>query len=194
MKYPIRHFLFNTLHTLSSLVYQDARAADKMIRQLSDLLRMAMANADVQEVTLREELDFLDIYLEIMATRYRDRFEVHRDIASETLDALMPNLILQLLVENAIKHGIEKTAGKGTIHICTKKDGQKLVVEISDNGPGLAGSLEQAMQKGMGLRNTVTRLQQLYGENQHLRFESLPENGLKISLAVPFHTQQNQAV
>lgn len=188
------HFLFNTLHTLSSLVYQDARAADKMIRQLSDLLRMAMANADVQEVTLREELDFLDIYLEIMATRYRDRFEVHRDIASETLDALMPNLILQLLVENAIKHGIEKTAGKGTIHICTKKDGQKLVVEISDNGPGLAGSLEQAMQKGMGLRNTVTRMQQLYGENQHLRFESLPENGLKISLAVPFHTQQNQAV
>lgn len=127
-------------------MYQDARAADKMIRQLSDLLRMAMANADVQEVTLREELDFLDIYLEIMATRYRDRFEVHRDIASETLDALMPNLILQLLVENAIKHGIEKRRARA-LSIFAPKRWAKLVVEISDNGPGLAGSLEQAMQK-----------------------------------------------
>lgn len=180
------HFLFNTLNTISSLVYQDARAADKMIRQLSDLLRMTLTNANVQEVTLREELDFLDTYLEIMQTRYRKRLHVSQEIADEALNALAPNLAIQLLVENAIKHSVEKTAGEGHIRICAKKIDKKVQIKIIDNGPGLQESVEEAMQKGMGLRNTVKRLQQLYGERYRLEFENLDEGGLKVVLEVPF--------
>jgi two-component system, LytTR family, sensor kinase len=131
------HFLFNTLHAISSLMRKDVEAADSMISRLSDLLRLTLENTGVQEVTLRQELEFLERYLEIEQTRFRDRLQVRMEIEPETFDAQVPNLILQPLVENAIRHGIAPRSAPGMIEICAARDRETLHLLVRDNGPGL---------------------------------------------------------
>jgi two-component sensor histidine kinase len=169
------HFLFNTLNAISSLVERDPRGVRRMIARLSDLLRYSLAGADDPEIPLRQELDLLGRYLDIMQVRFQGRLEVEMRVDGAALDALVPNLILQPLVENAIKHGVEKLTGPGAIAIEAEATGDALVLRVRDNGPDASGVSVAAARSGVGLRNTVARLEQLYGPGQ--RFTLRPAEG-----------------
>jgi signal transduction histidine kinase len=186
------HFLFNTLHSISSLMHKDVEAADRMIMRLGDLLRAALEGSDTQEVTLRQELDFLKRYLEIEQTRFGERLSVKMDIAPETLDVQVPNLILQPLVENAIRHGIEPRSRPGCIELRAHLKQGELALEVCDNGVGLPD--DQSVDEGVGLSNTRARLHELYGEGGY-RFELRrgPSGGLSVCLAIPFKSQDDVA-
>ena len=182
------HFLFNTLHSISALMHRDVEAADRMIAQLSDLLRAALAKAETQEVPLREELAFLERYLQIEKTRFGERLTVALDIAPETLAARVPNLILQPLVENAIKHGIEPRARPGRIEIrAARRDGQ-LALEVADNGNGLPPGGPK--REGVGLSNTRARLRELYGAGHTFEMGNGPAGGLRIQVTLPWRTEE----
>jgi sensor histidine kinase YesM len=180
------HFLFNTLHAISALIHKDAEAADQMIARLADLLRLALENAGVQEVPLKKELEFLERYLAIEQTRFRDRLAVRMNIAPETLDAFVPNLILQPLVENAIRHGLAPRAAAGTIVISAWRENGQLLLQVQDNGPGLAIDQQQAFQHGVGLANTKARLQQLYGSSCRFALQNGDSGGLIVTVEIPF--------
>jgi sensor histidine kinase YesM len=180
------HFLFNTLHAISSLMHRDIDAADRMIVRLSDLLRSALENVGIQEVQLREELAFLDSYLEIEQTRFGDRLTLRREIDPETLDALVPNLVLQPLMENAIRHGIEPRAQPGLIGLRARRENGMLHLQVFDNGNGIAAP--QTFEEGIGLSNTRARLQQLYGNAQRLELANSPQGGLVVSVRIPWRT------
>jgi two-component system, LytTR family, sensor kinase len=177
------HFLFNTLHAISSLMHKDVDAADTMLVRLSELLRHALEATNTQEVSLREELDFLRRYLEIEQTRFGKRLKIEMTIALETLDALVPNLILQPSLENAIIHGIEPNAREGRIELNSRRDGDQLHLEVRDNGSGLR---EEQIEEGVGLSNTRARLQQLYGERQQFSIANGAEGGAVVTMIIPF--------
>lgn len=179
------HFLFNTLHTISALMHRDINAADDMIAKLSDLLRISLHNVGVQEVTLKQELDFLAKYLEIEQTRFRDRLTVVFDVQPDTLDALVPNLVLQPLVENSIKHGIGPRPTPGQIEIRSKRLGSMLELEVKDNGVGLSAARLTDFNRGIGLGNTRSRLQHLYGSSHRFEFRQPPGGGLSVLIAIP---------
>jgi signal transduction histidine kinase len=179
------HFLFNTLNTISALMHRDVNAADNMIARLSDLLRISLRNVAVQEVPLNQELDFLSKYLEIEQTRFRDRLTVVFDVQPETLDAMVPNLVLQPLVENAIKHGIGPRAAPGQIAISSRRLGSMLELEIRDNGVGLSAARLTDFNRGIGLGNTRSRLQHLYGSSHRFEFRQPPGGGLSVLIAIP---------
>ena len=179
------HFLFNTLNTISALMHRDINAADDMIAKLSDLLRISLRNVGVQEVTLKQELDFLSKYLEIEQTRFRDRLTVVFDVQPDTLDALVPNLVLQPLVENSIKHGIGPRPTPGQIEIRTRRLGSMLELEIKDNGVGLSAARLTDFNRGIGLGNTRSRLQHLYGSSHRFEFRQPPGGGLSVQIAIP---------
>jgi signal transduction histidine kinase len=180
------HFLFNTLNTISALMHRDVDAADNMIARLSDLLRLSLQNLGVQETTLKEELDFLSKYLEIEQTRFRDRLTVVFDVQPDTLDALVPNLILQPLVENSIKHGIGPKPSPGRIEIRARRTGSMLEIEVRDNGVGLSASrLRDFNSGGVGLSNTRSRLQHLYGAAHRFEFRQPAGGGLQVLMHIP---------
>ena len=181
------HFLFNTLHAISTLMNRDVAAARSMIVRLSDLLRLAMQSVAVQQVTLKRELEFVDNYLEIEKIRFQDRLTVQLDIAAETLDALVPNLLLQPLVENAVRYGVAMQPGRGWVRIASRREKTKLVIEIDDSGPGISDQLFP-QKEGVGLSNTRSRLTRLYGESQKLELVNQPERGLRVSVVIPFET------
>jgi len=185
------HFLFNTLHSISALMHQDVEAADGMITRLSDLLRTALDSSDTQEVTLRQELEFLQRYLEIEQTRFGSRLTVKTDIAPDTLDAQVPNLILQPLVENAIRHGIEPHAKSGCIELRAQREAGALTLEVGDNGDGLRK--DGPAEEGVGLSNTRARLQALYGEAHGFKLCDAPGGGLLVRLIIPFRTENPRA-
>jgi sensor histidine kinase YesM len=179
------HFLFNTLNTISALMHRDINAADDMIAKLSDLLRISLHNVGVQEVTLKQELDFLSKYLEIEQTRFRDRLTVVFDVQPDTLDALVPNLVLQPLVENSIKHGIGPRPTPGRIEIRSRRLGSMLELEVKDNGVGLSAARLTDFNRGIGLGNTRSRLQHLYGSSHRFEFRQPPGGGLSVLIAIP---------
>ena len=185
------HFLFNTLHAISSLMHKDVEAADRMIARLSELLRAALESTDTQEVTLQEELDFLGRYLEIEQTRFGNRLTVRMAIAPETRCAQVPNLVLQPLVENAIRHGIEPHAKPGEIELRARRDDGRLVLQVQDNGAGLPA--HRPPEEGVGLSNTRARLQQLYGHAHQLEFSNVPEGGLLVSVTIPWRLAEEGA-
>ncbi|MEO6211891.1 MAG: histidine kinase [Gemmatimonadaceae bacterium] len=154
------HFLFNTLNAVSSLVERDPRGVRRMITRLSELLRFSMEDAREPEITLRRELDLLDRYLDIMQVRFPG-LNVLRIVDDGALDVMVPSMILQPLVENAIRHGVEQMTDGGRIEIETLLEGKALVMRISDNGPGVGDAA--SAESGLGLRNTRARLEQLYG-------------------------------
>jgi signal transduction histidine kinase len=180
------HFLFNTLNAISALMHRDVDAADNMIAKLSDLLRLSLQTVGVQETTLKEELDFLSKYLEIEQTRFRDRLTVVFDVQPDTLDALVPNLILQPLVENSIKHGIGPRPSPGRIEIRARRAGSMLELEVRDNGLGLsAARLHDFNNGGVGLTNTRSRLQHLYGNAHRFEFQQPDGGGLQVLMSIP---------
>jgi signal transduction histidine kinase len=166
------HFLFNTLHAISALMHRDVAAAERMLVGLSDLLRSTIDLDGAQETSLREEVDFVSRYLEIMKMRFPDRLEVRMEIDAGSLDARVPAMVLQPLVENAIRHGVAPRASGGRIVIRAGVAGGMLQLEVADDGPGLAGSAAEALARGMGLANTRERLRQLYGERHRFEIES----------------------
>lgn len=180
------HFLFNTLHAISSLMHQNVEAADRMIVRLSDLLRYALESTDAQEVPLRQELDFLRRYLEIEQTRFGNRLQVKMNVPSETLETLVPNLLLQPLVENAIQHGIEPHARQGEIELSARRDGDQLILRVTDNGTGLPRN--GIVVDGVGLSNTRARLLQLYGPRHEMKLSNRDEGGFAVTVTVPWRT------
>jgi two-component system, LytTR family, sensor kinase len=179
------HFLFNTLHAISTLVHSNPDAADRMISRLSDLLRLTFDRSGEAGVSLQEELEFLQKYLEIEQTRFQDRLTVRFNIDPETLDAEVPRMILQPLVENAIKHGVSPRAGQGIIEISTERRNGSLSIEVADNGVGLSDGARARLHSGVGLSNTRDRLACLYGDGHSLEFSDGAE-GLAVRMEIPF--------
>lgn len=179
------HFLFNTLHAISTLVHTNPDAADRTISRLSDLLRITFDRSGAARISLQEELEFLQKYLEIEQMRFQDRLTVVYDVDPDTLDAEVPTLILQPLVENAIKHGVSPRSGSGTIRITSRRAGDSLCLEVRDNGVGLTSGVRAS--EGVGLANTRERLGCMYGDAQSLEFSSENADGLAVRVRIPFH-------
>ena len=183
------HFLFNTLNTISVLMQDDVRAANKMLIRLSELLRVALKSEKAQEVSLRQELEFLRGYLEIEQTRFHDRLRIDFDVDAETLDSLVPNLILQPLVENAIKHGIAPRAEAGTVCVQARRQNGHVELSVRDDGSGLSESKNQT--GGIGLSNTRARLEKLYGDAHSFEIISPQAGGLEVKVTIPFRSAAN---
>lgn len=178
------HFLFNTLNAIATLVHRDAHAADEMIANLSELLRGALDTV-AQEIPLRQELDFLARYLDIQQVRFGDRLRVEQEIDAAALDGLVPTLILQPLVENAIRHGIEPHPRPGVVSLHAKHDAGKLRLTVRDTGGGPASHNQSP---GIGLANTQSRLHALHGDRARLTFSSDAEGRFAVQLEIPFRT------
>lgn len=204
------HFLFNTLHSISTHLERDPRAVRRMIARLSELLRYSLEMNDVKQVPLKQELRFIEGYLEIQTIRFPDTLQVSYDVEPGTRDALVPNLILQPLVENAVKHGVGGLVGVGEIVVGARREGHRLLIWVSDNGPGLSGPLGadalsgadgsnepadadvasngSADRQGVGLRNTRERLEGLYGDEFDFQLVTNDPSGLRVEISVPYHT------
>jgi two-component system LytT family sensor kinase len=179
------HFLFNTLHAISTLVHTQPDAADRMISRLSDLLRITFSRSGAACVPLQEELEFLQKYLEIEQTRFQDRLTVEYEIDPDTLDAEVPRLILQPIVENAIKHGVAPRTAPGRITIGSRLEDNQVSLVVRDNGPGLSSSARAGLHDGVGLSNTRDRLECLYGNAQALNLIESGQ-GLSVEMRLPF--------
>jgi len=188
------HFLFNTLHSISSLVLEDPPKANSMIARLGDFLRLTIDNSDQQLVTLKEETEFLRCYLDIEQVRFGDRLTVTFELEPQTLSAQVPHLILQPVVENAIQHAIAPRSTRGHINIEAKRLNSLLRVAISDNGPGISSNANLPWKQGVGLTNVRTRLQQIYGPD--FRFELMNTNGggLTAVMEIPFEREPNPGI
>ena len=182
------HFLFNTLNAISELVHTDPDVAEQMVTNLSDLLRLSLETAGKQEVPLQQELDFLGKYLEIEQTRFHDRLRVRMKIDPKSLDASVPNMILQPLVENAIRHGIGPLACGGQIEIQAVRENGSLRLRVSDDGRGLPHGNVHAIREGVGLSNTRARLNHLYGPAHQFELQSVPDRGLTLSMTIPYRS------
>lgn len=187
------HFLFNTLNSVSSLMLSDVFAANKMISGLAGLLRLGLENTERQEVPLRQEIDFLQRYLDIQKIRFGDRLHLKVELDPATLDADVPSLILQPIVENAVRHAIELRETAGQIELRSLRENGSLILSVSDNGPGLdlvAGNRldgNDDTRNGVGLGNTRERLRTLYGERQRLQLNTNELGGMTATLSIPFH-------
>ena len=181
------HFLFNTLNSIMVLIGKDPGMAEKTIGRLADILRRSLDRGAAQEVTLGEEMEFLERYLDIERVRFGDRLTVERRIAPGVDDALVPTMLLQPLVENSIRHGVSARRGPARIEIGATRENGTLMLHVRDNGVGLKGT--EVVTMGIGLSNTRERLRQLYGDHQQLRLESVPEGGVDVQVVIPYHKQ-----
>jgi len=180
------HFLFNTLNAISALIRESPDEADEMVSRLGDLLRMSLETAGLQEVPFKKELEFLKHYLDIEQTRFQDRLKVEMAIEPETLDGLVPSMILQPLVENSVRHGVAPRPEGGCIKIKAWRDDSLLRLEVEDDGPGLSG--HTPLKERVGLTNTRARVSNLYGEGHGLSLRHAAAGGLVVSLSIPFRT------
>jgi two-component system, LytTR family, sensor kinase len=180
------HFLFNTLNGIASLMHTDVDAADRMLVRLSELLRITMSHTGAPQTTLREEVAFLERYLDIEKIRFRNRLEVVIAVSDDALDAQVPSLILQPMVENAMRHGVEPHSRMGRIELRGARDGGNLVLTVADNGAGIpAGGPKR---EGIGVANTRARLAELYGDQQKFELVNGPEGGLCVRITIPFNS------
>jgi two-component system, LytTR family, sensor kinase len=182
------HFLFNTLNAISALIPAEAKPARRMLARLGDLLRITLEHEETQEVTLREELAFLEPYLEIEQARLEDRLTVVMEIAPETLDARVPHLILQPLVENAIRHGIAPRIGPGRVEISATRgpDDRVLHLAVRDDGPGVDRDDQVRTRRRVGLSNIRSRLDQLYDGEHRFALENHVDGGVIVRISLPF--------
>ena len=185
------HFLFNTLHSISSLVLEDPSKANSMIARLGDFLRLTIENSEQQLVTLKEETEFLRCYLDIEQVRFGDRLTVVFELEPQTLSAQVPHLILQPVVENAIQHAIAPRAARGHINIQANRVNSLLRVAISDNGPGMGSNAISVGKKCVGLTNVRTRLQQIYGPDFRFELTTGRNGGVTVVMEIPFHREPN---
>jgi two-component sensor histidine kinase len=179
------HFLFNTLHSISSLVSTNPRAAQQMICSLGDLLRLSLVREDLPETTLRRELEFLNLYLDIERVRFQDRLLTKIEVAEEVADASVPYLLLQPLVENAIKHGVSRQPGCGQVEISAFRDSDRLCIRVI-NDIGTSYPVPEAERMGIGLDNTRSRLRIIYGSQASLSIQGLPEKRFQVEVWMPF--------
>jgi LytS/YehU family sensor histidine kinase len=189
------HFLFNALNSISTLVHTNPAAADDMIANLSTLLRQSLQHMEEQEIPLRHELDFLRSYLDIEQARYGDRLVCEWDISPDTLTAFLPSLLLQPLVENAIRHGLSPLSRRVQVSVRSWIDGEMLHLQVSDDGAGYDAHTQHASEKSthIGLNNTRARLAALYGNRQTMTVHAISsENGIAdgciVEICLPHHT------
>jgi two-component system, LytTR family, sensor kinase len=178
------HFLFNTLNSISSLMYSDVEAADAMMTRLSELLRLTLNSNGRPETSLRQELEMLNRYIEIERIRFEERLRVSLDVDPAALDAGVPAFSLQPLVENAIRHAIAARATGGSLAISARRDNGSVRIRLHDDGPGLPPG---QLREGVGLANTRARLQQLYGDAHSFVLSSPPGGGFEVTMVLPYH-------
>lgn len=184
------HFLFNTLNTISALVHKNPDDADKMISRLSDLLRTSLDYSGKHFVTLREEIEFLNLYLEIQKVRFKERLKVNINLDPASLEIQVPAIILQPIVENSIKHVLEKTKDVCEIKISSSVNNNILALEVTDNGPGILEN-NYINKEGVGLSNVKSRLSQIYNNDQSLKIKNLQEGGLLVSIEIPIQQHRD---
>jgi len=180
------HFLFNTLNSISSYLRIDVEIADEMIGRLGDFLRLTLQNPGKQEIVLEKELEFLKLYLGIEQLRFQDRLRLEFEIDPDALSVLVPNLILQPLVENAVRHGVAAQPGVGEIRITANRVESELRIQIQDNGAGFS----QQITEGIGISTTRDRLRQMYGAEGRLTFANQSGGGAVVNLTIPFHVSE----
>ncbi|MGH7620657.1 MAG: sensor histidine kinase [Gemmatimonadaceae bacterium] len=180
------HFLFNTLHTISELIHSDPDAADTMVVRLADLLRLSIDTSVQHEILLQRELTVLESYVELHRMRFRERLEVIVDVDRHLLDALVPPLLLQPLVENSLRHGLAPRRAAGTVRIAAAARGSRLTLTVSDDGVGIARDFVE----GVGLRNTRTRLRELYDDDFAFVIFAMPSGGTEARIDLPLHRDQ----
>jgi signal transduction histidine kinase len=181
------HFLFNTLNTIATLIPEDPAAAEELVESLGELLRAALRDGGRDEITLRQELELLDQYLRIQERRFHDRLRVERAFAPDLADAMVPPLILQPLVENAIRYGVAARQGGGTVTVRAERSDDALLLTVEDNGPGFQPESDGRLS-GVGLANTRARLEQLYGMKGVLATGNLPGGGAYVNVSLPLRT------
>lgn len=181
------HFLFNTLNSIAALLHKDVEVADKMIARLGDFLRLTLNASNDEAVDLGQELEFLKCYLDIQHLRFPDRLTVDLEIEPQTLDIMVPNLILQPIVENAVRHGVANQTGAGRIIVRAQKQNGRLIMQVEDNGPGLKANPNGAAP-GIGLNNTRARLEQFYGNDYDFQIANSGGRGVIVTLAIPAKT------
>jgi two-component system LytT family sensor kinase len=190
------HFLFNTLNTISAVMYEDVRAADAMVTQLSDLLRLTLQASGAHEIPLAEELEITRLYLDLMQKRFENKLRVTYAIDPSLNNSLVPQLILQPLLENSLRHGMKSGAAAMELSIAARRENGSLILQVSDTGAGL-GEMDPSgvFGRGLGLSNIRDRLAQLYGESQEFSIANRPTGGAEVTLRVPFHisSQPSQA-
>ena len=187
------HFLFNTLNSIAALVYVNPRAADEMLGDLSELLRRSLDSMEEQEIPLAQELEFIGRYISIEQKRFGERLRVVQSVPDEVMKALVPALILQPLVENAVRHGIEPRRGPGLISIEAKQEDKHLHLIVRDNGRGWPpGDPDNSGRRGIGLANTRARLQGLYGPNQRFNLGRAEPQGCQVDIHLPLHLEPVQ--
>ncbi len=187
------HFLFNTLNAIATLIHENPQAADDMIGALSQFLRMCLDVSSQNEVPLQKELEFVSRYLDIQQTRFGGRLRVQREIDPAADGAMVPPLLLQPLVENSIRHGIETRECGGLVTIRVQRHEEMLRLEVCDDGGGFSGRELLAMSEGIGLSNTKARLQALYGEGHQFRLIANTPTGARVSIEIPFRTNETPA-
>jgi hypothetical protein len=187
------HFLFNTLHSITELVHADPKRAENMIVRLSDFLRLTLDHVGVPEVPLAEEIEFLRRYLEIEQMRFENRLTVEWEIDSALLAVRVPNLILQPIVENALKHGISQISGQGVLKIACRREAERLCMQVTDNGPGPQAKREP-MRQGVGLSNTRTRLERIYGGDHRIDLRKGPDGGFEVTLRLPLRPPSERLI
>ena len=188
------HFLFNTLNGIAALTHDNPKGANRMLVKLSELLRMSLDDEGGQEISLGSELEFIRRYLELEQIRFGDRLAISLEIAPETLEARVPKLILQPLVENAIRYGIAPRSAGGKIIIQADRMQDMLHLRVTDNGPGLSEPNGVHIRAGVGLTNTRGRLTELYGTAQQLELKKGESTGLVVEIKIPFRTFNAQAM
>jgi LytS/YehU family sensor histidine kinase len=183
------HFLFNTLNSISELMHEDMEAAEKMLKRLEDFLRITFQNSDVQEISLEKELEFLRNYLDIQQVRFQNRLKVDLSIDPQALQDRVPNMILQPIVENAIRHGVAPRVDSGRVEIRALHKQGNLLLEVEDDGPGLTTG---SYREGIGMSNTRMRLEQIYGDECLFRVRNHPGGGLVVTLQIPSNTEASR--
>jgi sensor histidine kinase YesM len=187
------HFLFNTLNAITALIGSEPRAAERMVAGLSELLRASLRSADEQEVPLARELEHLKLYTDIQTVRFGDRLDVKLDVDPVTRGAMVPSLLLQPLVENAIRHGLAPRGGGALVPGRAAREGEELRLEVRDDGVGAEMRGGTLAREGVGLSNTRERLRRLHGERQHFAYETQPGAGFAVRIALPFRTEGARA-
>lgn len=185
------HFLFNTLNSIAALLHKDVEAADKMIARLGDFLRLTLKSSDAQTVDFAQELEFLKCYLDIEHLRFQDRLTVEMEIEPQALDVMVPNLILQPIVENAVRHGVARQTLSGLITIRALKRGDRLIMQVEDNGPGLRVKSNGTLS-GIGLSVTRARLEQFYGDDYSFQIANSSARGVIVTLDIPAALQSHK--
>lgn len=180
------HFLFNTLHAIITLLDEDKVSAEDMLLRLSDLLRAFLEDYDGQEISLRQELTLIELYMGIQRTRFKDRLTTQIYIAPDTLDCAVPSLILQPIVENAIRHGIGQRVGSDNIEIESRREGDTLCIDVRNRNSTLAAGPADSAGHGIGLSNTRLRLKELYGDAAEVRLDMIWPEGVACRIRVPF--------